>query len=269
MSINQQSRQNKIVLITGAASGIGLSIALAYANLNFGVIIADKDNIAGKNALKKIKKTGSNAYFIQIDLSESDAGSLMIQKALDLTGRIDILINNARSGIRGDIAEESEVNWDTTLAVCLKSPYFASQTVIPSMGKIGGGSIINIASTTAFRISKETPSYHAAKAALVHVTKYLATIGGAFGVRVNAVAPGFIVKNENFDRFESDSNTSYREHANVCHPVGHVGRTKDVVNTVLYLSSFESSFVTGQTVIVDGGYTLKDPWNATWDIKNL
>jgi NAD(P)-dependent dehydrogenase (short-subunit alcohol dehydrogenase family) len=255
--------EGKIALVTGAARGIGNNIARAFARAGAIVIVADIDSDSGNAAAEALADFGQ-VSFLHSDLSVIGGPDKAIQKAVEQYGRLDALINNARSTPKGrrDLESEDEESWDDTLAVTLKGTFFAAQAALrhwknsPTLG----ATIVNIASISGALSTHESPAYHAAKGGVIQLTRYLADIGGSLGVRTNAVAPGFIVQDEHRKRFDRDDNESYRSLANAAHPVGRVGTPDEVAEAVLFLASDRSSFISGQILFADGGSSVQEQW---------
>lgn len=252
----------KIVIVTGAARGIGKNIAVKFATAGAYVVIADQDDASANTVVEQIRSAGNNSEYYKVDLSKIEQAESMIRDVMHKHGRIDVLVNNARSGIQTEALHESEENWDVSLDVSLKAPLFMSQTFIQECtDNVEMACIINISSVTAQKICNESAVYHAAKAGLENLTRYLAVYGGPKGIRVNAVSPGFIVQDEHQERYLRNDNASYRQIAESCHPLKRVGTSDDVANATLFLCSDQASFITGQVLTVDGGLTVQDPYS--------
>lgn len=250
----------KVALVTGSARGIGKSIAAAFGSAGASVAICDINADAAEATARELQVSGARAEHFVVDLSRTGEPQRMVDRVAGRFGRLDILVNNARAGQRRELSLESEDNWDLTVSVGLRAPLFASQQAIARMSSNGGGSIVNIGSIAAFLVSLESPAYHAAKAGLMQLTRYLAANTGNSQVRVNSVLPGFIVQDEHQERFLRNDNAEYRERAEHCHPLQKVGRASDVADAVLFLCSDAARFVTGQELTVDGGFSIQDPW---------
>lgn len=248
----------KVAAVTGSARGIGKNIARAFGRQGALVVICDIDEEKGRVTESELRQQGMSVEFLCVDLSQRGTPQAMIQKIVERWGRLDILVNNARSGRRTSLLEEDEDTWEEGISVTLRAAFFASQEAIRVMSQTGGGSIVNISSIVGLLTCHESPIYHIAKAGLLQMTRYLAAHAGIYGVRVNAVLPGFIVKDEYKARYERDDNQRYREIAEFCHPMGHVGGSDDVAKAVLFLCSPETSFISGQCLVVDGGLTLQE-----------
>lgn len=256
--MTQKRFVNKVVTVTGSARGIGKNILRAFAEEGALAIVSDFNRDLGYKTEKEFQEEGLNARFLEIDLSQKGAPTAMIQKIVEMHGKIDVLVNNARSGKRLGVLEETEETWDLGLSVTLKAAFFAAQEAIQSMSKTGGGSIVNISSIAGFSVCKESPSYHIAKAGMMQMTRYLAVNAGQYGVRVNAVLPGFIVQDEHRDRYNRNDNQNYRDIVEFCHPLGKIGQSDNVARTVLFLCSPEAAFISGECITVDGGVSIQD-----------
>lgn len=256
--MTQQNRRfsDQVVLVTGSGRGIGKNIANAFAQHGAQLALCDIDAVLGNQACDAFKSAGYGAEFFHADLSRNGASRALLEAVIERLGRIDIIVNNARAGQRLAFAEETEENWDMSMAVNLKSVFFLAQAAIPLMPS--GGTIINISSVSACLVSRESPSYQASKAGLLQLNRYLAIEAGKRGIRVNAVLPGLIVKDEHKARYAQDDNAQYRQLVGQMHPLGLPGSSDDVANAVIFLASAEAAFITGQTFVVDGGLTIQD-----------
>lgn len=248
----------KVAAVTGGARGIGRNIARAFGREGALVVICDIDEPKGRATESELCEQGISAEFLSVDLSQRGAPQAMVQKIVQRSGRLDILVNNARSGQRTSLLEEDEDTWEEGISVTLRAAFFASQEAIRVMSKIDGGNIVNFSSVAALLTCDESPIYHIAKAGLLQMTRYLAAHAGKYGVRINAVLPGFIVQDDHKARYERDDNQRYREIAEFAHPMGHIGESDDVANAVLFLCSPEASFISGQCLNVEGGLTLQE-----------
>jgi len=257
----------KTVLVTGAARGIGLCIARRFAEEGAQVVIADVNVEMGIKASKDLQSRGLSVDFVSADLSASGGGQAMVAAAIRLMGRVDVLVNNARACLRLSLLEETEENWDQAMAVGLKAAFFAAQATIRVMAKRGGCRIVNVASVAAIQATNESPSYHASKSGLLHLTKYLAVAGGPYRARVNCVLPGLIVQDEHRARFKSAENEAYRSIAANYQPLGEVGSEQDVAEAVLYLCSERASYVSGACVTIDGAATAQEPFGLMLRIQ--
>ena len=256
-SMNKGRFIGKVVVVTGGARGIGKNIAAALCREGAQVIICDINKSISKKTVMELHKHGFRIDSLCVDLSKNGSAQRMINQIFKKWRRLDVLVNNARSGKRLGLLEENGKNWDDSLSVGLKAAFFASQEAIKIMSK-NGGSIVNIGSIAAVLACQESPSYHIAKAGLLQLTRYLGVHAGEYGVRVNSVLPGFVVQDEHMERYSGNDNTPYRAVAEYGHPLGRVGKSNDIANVVLFLCSPQASFITGQNIIVDGGLSLNE-----------
>ena len=252
--------KNNVVLVTGGNQGLGKSIVKKLAEINATVLFLDKNRELGETLEKELKVKGLQIKFIPLDLRNYHECCDCISKIYDEFGRIDILINNARAGQKLNLLDETEENWDESIDVMLKGTFFLSQEVIKVMRKASKGVILNIASIAASNVCGESPSYHIAKAGLIQMTRYLAIHAGPMGIRTNAIAPGFIVKDENIKKYHSEKNENYRKIVSKCHPLGDIGTSNDITQAILFLCSEAASFINGEILYIDGGLTVHDPF---------
>ncbi len=250
--------KNKVVVVTGGARGIGKNVSRAFCQNGAVVVICDIHEPSAKQTCFELQKQGLKADYLKLDLSRVGAPQKMLKTVVKTKGRLDVLVNNVRfSAKRMALFAETQKSWATEMEE-LKTAFFASQEAIRHMTRVGKGSIVNISSVAAVLTCHQSPAYHAAKAGLLQLTRYLAMEGGPSGVRVNAVMPGFIVKDEDRQRFESANNKSYKVKAELCHPLRRVGFSDDVAQAVLFLSSDRAAFITGHFLTVDGGLSLQE-----------
>jgi NAD(P)-dependent dehydrogenase (short-subunit alcohol dehydrogenase family) len=255
-----QEYLGKTALVTGGGRGIGLGIARRLAEEGAYVVIADVNVEKGTRAARGLRERGLTVDFLSADLSVAGGGEAMVAGVARLTGRVDVLINNARAGGRLGLLEETEENWDRALAVGLRAAFFAAQATIRLMAERGGCRIVNVSSVAAIGATLESPSYHASKSGLLHLTRYLAVAGGPYQAHVNCVLPGLIVQDEHRQRFNSEGNAAYRATAVRYQPLGEVGSEQDVAEAVLYLCSERARYVSGACLTLDGAATAQEPF---------
>lgn len=249
---------NKVVVVTGSGQGIGKNIAAAFAREGARVVVCGKDRVKGVTTTAELRQKGYLVEQIVCDLSQPGSPRKLIERVIAKYRRIDVLVNNAKANPRRALFEETEKTWDEGFVVTLKAAFFCSQEAIAQMKKTGGGAIVNISSVAGNVIGDDSVTYHIAKAGMNQMTKYLAVHAAPYGVRVNGVAPGFIIKDEYAERFARADNRQYRRTANFIHPLGRTGTADEVAQVVVFLASGAAAFITGQTLTVDGGLTLQN-----------
>jgi NAD(P)-dependent dehydrogenase (short-subunit alcohol dehydrogenase family) len=251
----------KVVAVTGAARGIGRNIAARFAAAGAQVYLCDVDADLGRKAADALRAKKLKAEFVAADLSTASGATSMISGIASKAGRLDVLVNNARAGKAAALLDETEASWDLGMSVTLKGAFFASQQAVRVMSSHGGGAILNIGSVAAHLATHESPAYHAAKAGLVQLTRYLAAAAGAAGVRANCICPGFIVQDEHRARYDGAPNAAYRAAAEAMHPLRKVGSSDDVAELALFLCSDRARFVSGEVVVLDGGATIQEQFS--------
>jgi NAD(P)-dependent dehydrogenase (short-subunit alcohol dehydrogenase family) len=241
------SIKNKIALITGAAGGLGREFALAFAKLGAKIAVADI-NTEGVN--ETVKLIGKNALALTVNVSNEQSCREMVEKVVKKWGKIDILINNAAiyAGLeRKPFYEIEEAEWDKVMNVNLKGVWQVSKAVVPSM-KQAGGKIVNISSATVMSGSPNWSHYVTSKAGVIGLTRTMAKELGDFNITVNAIAPGFTLTEASLNLMDNAAKYGVDRGA-----IKRPSSADDIVGTAIYLASSASDFVTGQTIIVDGG----------------
>jgi len=242
--------ENKVVIITGAGSGIGKEAALLFAKEGAKVVVADVNEKSGNETVAEIKKNGEG-FFAKLDVTNREQSKQMVKTILEKYGRIDVLINNA--GIVQDalVLKMTEEQWDKVINVNLKGVFNCIQAVVEVMVNQGNGVIINASSIVGLNGNVGQTNYAATKAGLIGMTKTLAKELGKKGIRVNAVAPGFIMT-----PMTSNVPEKILEMMREKTPLRRLGETKDVAYAYLYLASDEANFVNGAVLRVDGGLVI-------------
>jgi NAD(P)-dependent dehydrogenase (short-subunit alcohol dehydrogenase family) len=252
--LNLISLEGKTAIVTGAASGIGSAVAKRLAEAGAHIALFDVDQHKGPQIEEDIRQSGRKATFYACDVSHRSDCENAILKVSEDFGKMDILVNNAGVIIRKDIVDLDEGEWDHVLGVNLKSVYQLCHMVIPHMVKNQEGSIINIGSGWGLKGGPHAVSYCASKSGVVNLTRAMAIDHGWQGIRVNCVCPGD-VHTELLEReaaqLHQDLGEFLEQAAN--RPIPRVGTPDDVANAVLYLACELSSWVTGTTLVVDGG----------------
>jgi len=247
--------EDKVALITGAGSGIGLESALLFADEGAAVVVVDVNNAAGKEAVQQIEAKGGKAIYVHADVSKAEDCKKMVEAAEQNFGKLNILFNNA--GIM-DSADDNAMTteesvWEKTMAINLKGVFLGCKYGIPALKRAGGGSIINTASFVAV-LGAATPqlAYTASKGGVLAMTRELAVIHAREGIRVNALCPGPL-RTELLMKF---LNTDQKKQRRLVHiPMGRFGEAKEIAKAALFLASDDSSYMTGASLMVDGGIT--------------
>ncbi|ROU02603.1 SDR family oxidoreductase [Histidinibacterium lentulum] len=245
----------KIVVVTGAAMGIGRACAEAFHAAGATVVLADIDREQGEAAAAAL---GDRAHFIATDVRDMAQMEAMGALAASLGGT-DILVNNAARALGGVVDEIEEADWQEVIDTNLTSVWRGMKVCVPQMRAKRGGVVVNMSSAQAFAGFKGWPAYAAAKGAINALTRQAAVDLAPAGIRVNAVAPGTILTplNEQVFARQPDGGAALKETWNRAHPIGRFGYPGEVADAVLYLASDRASFVTGEILRVDGGLTIR------------
>jgi NAD(P)-dependent dehydrogenase (short-subunit alcohol dehydrogenase family) len=248
------SLEGKVALLIGASKGMGEGMALAFARAGARVVGCSRKEADIRKTMERIRAAGGEALAVSGNASSAEDRRKMIQAAMEWGGRIDILVNNAGANpYYGPSAGLPESAWDKTFEVNVKAAFFMSQLVFQTWMMDHGGVILNMASVAGFKTSAGVLAYNVSKAALVHLTKCLAGEWGPLGIRVNALAPGFI--RTEFSRAVWDSPKWEKMVKN--YPLARIGEVEDVTQAALFLASDASSYITGQAMVIDGGDLVK------------
>jgi meso-butanediol dehydrogenase/(S,S)-butanediol dehydrogenase/diacetyl reductase len=250
--------KDKVAVVTGSSSGLGASIAIMFAAEGAKVVVnADKNIAGGEETVSRIRTAGGEAIFSQGSVAKSGDCKRMVQQALAAFGRVDILVNNAGLEIRGSVLTLTEEEWDMMLSVDLKGIFLCSKEAIPEMIKVGGGAIVNICSVLSFDVIPERAAYCAAKAGAVHLSKSIALDYAKYKIRCNALCPGAfhtpLLEKSMVDSGNYEATKKILSNKSV---FGRMGMNEELAHAALFLSSDESSFVTGSVLQCDGGWFL-------------
>jgi NAD(P)-dependent dehydrogenase (short-subunit alcohol dehydrogenase family) len=244
-----------VALVTGAARGIGHDLALALANVGADVGLGLRDASTGHDLVGAIEAMGRRAVPLQMDVTRLDEVNTAVNELMGQLGHIDVLVNNAGLGDENPAEEVTESDFDITCAVNLKGTFFVSQAVGREMIRQGGGRIINLSSQAGFVALPGESVYCMTKAGITHLTRCLAIEWGKYGITVNGVAPTFILTPGTARELEDPAaRAEIEERIAGLHKVG---QTMDVAGAVIYLASSAASLVTGHTILVDGGWTVR------------
>jgi NAD(P)-dependent dehydrogenase (short-subunit alcohol dehydrogenase family) len=249
---------SKVVLVTGGAQGIGRGLAQAFAREHAQVIITDLDWDAGADAMAWLKKENLAAEFMPCDVSKEQQVQQLMNKIRQQYGRLDVLLNNAgmAAPARKPLAQVTVEEFDQVLSVNLRGPFLCAKYALPLLEKGTNPSILNITSTRAFMSEPDTFGYSASKGGLEALTHSLAISLAPQRIRVNAIAPGWVETGpwqQEGQKTEPHHSKEDREQ----HPVGRVGTPQDIAEAALFLCSNKAGFITGQSLTIDGGMTVK------------
>jgi NAD(P)-dependent dehydrogenase (short-subunit alcohol dehydrogenase family) len=245
-----KSFEGKVVIVTGASSGIGQATAFAFAREGAKVIVSDIQERDGVATVNAIKKENGEAHFIDCDVSSEEQVKSLVEKTIEKYGRLDCAYNNAGvEGAPSSTIECSTENWDKTININLKGVWLCMKYEIPAMLRNGKGSIVNCSSIAGLVGFETIPAYVASKHGVIGLTETAALEFAKNNIRVNAVCPGAI-HTPMLDRFTHGEEKTMAEQD----PMGRVGRPEEIADSVLWLCSDKASYVTGQSIAVDGGW---------------
>jgi NAD(P)-dependent dehydrogenase (short-subunit alcohol dehydrogenase family) len=251
-----QKLSGKVALVTGGTSGIGRATAIAYAQQHAKVVVVGRRMDEGEETVRLIKEAGGEAIFVQADVTKEADVEAMVDKAVGVFGRLDIAFNNAGTVSENpSLIEQTEAEYDRIMNVNVKGIWLSMKYEIAQMLKQGSGSIVNTSSGVGVVGLPTQPLYTGSKHAVVGLTKAAALQYAKAGIRINVVAPAAIAT----DMFEAATGGQDEVKAYIAglHPIGRIGTPLEVANAVLFLSSDLASFITGETLMVDGGYVAQ------------
>lgn len=248
-SENSMGLKGSVAFITGGGGGIGRAIALLLGKKGISIAVADLNEKAARTVADEIQREGGASLGVRVDVTQKTDITEAVHQANDRLGGVDILVNCAGVYSQTLVVEMTEEEWDRVININLKGTFLTSQAVIPIMQRKRFGKIVNISSSHGFKGGAKTAHYSASKAGVIVFTKSLALELAPYGINVNAVAPG-IIDTEMPRRLLDEKYISTRARGN---PLGRLGTPQDVADAVLFLVSEESSYITGQTLYVNGG----------------
>lgn len=248
--------KNKVVLVTGGGSGIGRACAIAFSREGAKIVVADIGIEGGEETVRIIKEAGCEAIFIKTDVSKASEVESLIKKTIKTYGRLDCAHNNA--GIEGRMAptaDYTEEGWDRIIDTNLKGVFLCMKYEIPQMVMQGGGSIVNTASVGGLVGFVGASAYCASKGGIIQLTRVAALEYAKAGIRINAVCPG-IIKTPMLDRVTGGKPEGEAPFV-ALEPIGRLGTPEEVAEVVVWLCSDSASFVTGNPIVVDGGFVTQ------------
>lgn len=250
--------EDKVVIVTGAAMGIGRASAILMAQHGAKVVISDIDVEKAKETDSIIREAGGESIVVETDVANDKNVKDLIEKTIETYGKIDVLYNNVGVAIGGSVVETSEEKWHRVLDINLGGIYRGCKYAIPYMIENGGGSIVNTSSVQALTGFEGWAGYAASKGGIISLTRQVAAEYAKHKIRVNCIAPGTIMTPMNEKIFdEVDNPQELIETWNNMHPIGRFGQPEEISQIGLFLASEMSSFITGQCIVADGGVTIK------------
>jgi NAD(P)-dependent dehydrogenase (short-subunit alcohol dehydrogenase family) len=245
--------KGKVGLVTGGTSGIGRDTAVLFAKAGAKVVIAGRRELEGDETIELVRAAGGDGMFVKTDVSKAPEVDALIQKAVEKFGRLDMAFNNAGiEGVWAPIVRQSEEDWDRTININLKGVWLCLKYEIRQMLKQGGGgAIVNMASINGLIGAAGAATYSASKHGVVGLTKSAALETAKSGIRINAVCPAVIETPMGERLFGSPAVHKY---VLSCHPIGRFGRPAEIAEAVLWMCSDRASFMTGQSLVLDGGF---------------
>ena len=248
--------EGKVALVTGGTSGIGTATAEAFAKEGAKVVVTGRREDKGNEVIEKIKADGGEAIFVKTDIQKADEVKNMVAKTIEAFGRLDYAVNNA--GVEQyfkPLAEQTEETYNLVMDTNVKGVWLSMKEEIPAMLETGGGAIVNTSSIAGVVGMANGPVYVASKHAVIGLTKSIALEFATQNVRVNAVLPAAI-ETPMIERFTQGEEAAYKYFESL-HPIGRVGKPEEVADACIWLCSEKSSFVTGSSIRVDGGFTAQ------------
>ena len=246
--------ENKVAIVTGGGVGIGRATALLFSREGARVVICDYKREAGDETVRAIDRSGGTVLFVEADVSQPDQVTSLVDAALQKYGGVDILFNNAGVVFFGTVLDTDLETWNRVMSINLGGTYLCSKAVLPHMIARGGGSIINMTSSTgAHDAAPNAAAYVASKGGVALLTKCMAIDHAKDNVRVNAIAPGPTDTNMLRDNLSGEKLAALRNTI----PMDRLGKPDELARVALFLASDESSFMTGAIVAVDGGQTAQ------------
>ena len=247
---------NRAALVIGGATGLGRACAEALAAEGAKVMIADINETAARENLEKIRASGGTGSFIATNATVEEQVKAAVARTVDEFGKLDILVNSA-----GGRTPSDDSGWHASIDLYLKGPYYACRAALPEMLKNGAGSIINISSIAgvggSLATTVETTGYPAAKHGVIGLTRTLALAFGKSGIRVNAICPGFIKSELTRSLYEADDGGKALISETLQVPMDRWGEPEEIGKVAAFLASDDASFITGQPIVVDGGFMAR------------
>ena len=247
--------EGKVAIITGAATGIGRATALLFAGEGASVVIADVNEDDAQRTVANIEDEGGSARFVQADVSEAEDVQALMERAGEEMGGIDVIVNNAGAQRSGAVTEFEESEWDLLMRVNPRSCFLGAKYGVPHLRERGGGSIVNVSSLAGLKGGPGMTAYSASKGAIIAFTRALAEELAPDNIRANSVCPGWIDTPFNEPAIEFMGGRAQQEEmVQQTVPLKRQGTPEEIAPGILYLASDASSYVTGQELVIDGGF---------------
>ncbi|HLU21738.1 MAG TPA: glucose 1-dehydrogenase [Bacillaceae bacterium] len=243
--------KDKVAIVTGGASGIGLATVKAFINKGAKVVIADYNEDGGKSVETDLKSSGADVTFIYVNAAEEKSVENLVQKTVKTYGRLDIMVNNAGIGVLAETHELSYEDYHKVIAINQDGVFYGAKYAIREMLKTGGGSIVNTASILGHVGEAGAFAYNASKGAVNILTKSLALEYADKNIRVNAVCPGYVESG----MVNKEALGDFYDGLVARHPIGRLGTADEIAHGIIFLC--ENEFVTGSSLMIDGGYTAQ------------
>jgi NAD(P)-dependent dehydrogenase (short-subunit alcohol dehydrogenase family) len=248
---------DRVAIVTGSGQGIGKAIALCFADFGADLVIAERTAETRETTAAEIRTKGRKALAIEVDTRESEQVADMVRRTLAEFGRVDILVNNVGGEFRSTFLDYSERGWDAIVRENLKNNFLCTQAVGGVMVEQKRGCIVNVASVAGIRPSRRGSAYSASKAGIISLTKYLSAEWDGYNVRVNAIAPGYIMTPGVAEWYRQEPEAYDERRKRI--PLGRLGQPEDVAKAALFLASDAADYISGITLVVDGaGTTMID-----------
>lgn len=259
MELSQFSLEGQVALITGGSRGMGEATALAFARTGADVAVTSRKLPDLERVATEVRNLGRKALAVETHLGRMDQFQPLVDRVVAEFGKIDILVNNAGTNFFMPAIDMTEPGWDVVMNLDLKGLFFLSQAAARVMREHGGGRIINVSSVSGYKVQVPTGHYSIAKAGVIMATKVMALEWAEYNIRVNCIAPGAIdtrLYNAIFALLPEDEAKAQKEASAKRIPLGRIGQPKEIADAMIYLASEASSYVTGQTIAIDGGSLL-------------
>lgn len=243
--------ENKVAIVTGAASGIGLATVKAFVEKGAKVVLADYDVDKGKQATQELADQGYDVIFIDIDVSDEQKVKAMVESTVEKYGQLDVMVNNAGVGHQGQMHETSDADYKHVIAINQDGVFYGCKYAVQAMLKSGGGAIVNTSSILGMVGDPTTFAYNASKGAIRLMTKSIALQYAKDKIRANTVHPGYVESG----MVSRESLGEFYDGLVAKHPVGRLGVAEEIAHAIVFM--VENEFLTGTEIVVDGGYTAQ------------